>query len=182
VGFCDRQVPHRLDLKSFGPPLIVIYVMADIGSIGGGYLSCALITRGWSLNAGRKLTLLVCALLVVPIAFAPLVANVWAATLLIGLAAAAHQGWSANLFTLVSDSFPRPAIASVVGLGGMFGAVGGMVIAQVVSHVLQWTNNSYAIPFLIAACAYLMALAIIQLLVPRVGERGRAETTMPSPR
>src|SRR4029079_10685153 len=115
---------HGLDLKNFGLPLVVIYLIADFGSIAGGWLSSTLIKRGWSINAGRKTAMLVCAMLVTPIVFAAETSNLWVAVILIGLAAAAHQGWSANIFTIASDTFPRHALGSVVGLGGMAGAVG----------------------------------------------------------
>jgi ACS family hexuronate transporter-like MFS transporter len=95
------------------------------------------------------------------------VTGLWPATLLIGLATAAHQGFSANLFTLTSDLFPSRAVGSVVGIGGMAGAVGGMVIAVVVGHILQWTN-SYMIPFFIAASAYIVALLAIHTLSPKL--------------
>jgi MFS transporter, ACS family, aldohexuronate transporter len=159
------QRNHGLDLKSIGLPLIVIYLVADVGSIGGGWLSSALIKRGMSVNHGRKIAMLVCALAVVPIVFASRTSNLWVAVGLVSVAAAAHQGWSANLFTLVSDTFPRRAVGSVVGLGGMAGAVGGMLISIVVGEVLQRTH-SYVPIFLIAGFAYLAALVIIQLLVP----------------
>ena len=108
-----------------------------------------------------------CALCVVPVAGVLRVYGLWPATLLIGLAAAGHQGFSANLFTLSSDLFPSRAVASVVGVGGMAGAIGGMLIAEVVGHVLQWTG-SYVIPFFIAGSAYLAALLVIHLLSPRL--------------
>jgi ACS family hexuronate transporter-like MFS transporter len=158
---------HGLNLLELGPPLVVIYLMTDVGSIGGGWLSSALIRRGWSVNAGRKLALLVCAVCVVPIFAASEVAGLWEAVLLIGLAASAHQGWSANLYTLVSDTMPRQAVSSVVGIGGMAGAVGGIFIAQLAGYVLTWTGE-YRLLFAIAAGAYLLALAIIQVLVPRL--------------
>jgi ACS family hexuronate transporter-like MFS transporter len=109
--------------------------------------------------------MLLCALSVVPIVFAYRVESLWGAVLLIGLAAAAHQGFSANLFSLASDIFPTQAVGSVVGVGGMAGALGGIVMAKIVGYVLQWTG-SYMIPFLIAGAAYLVALAIIQVLTP----------------
>jgi MFS transporter, ACS family, hexuronate transporter len=115
----------------------------------------------------RKVALLVCALSVVPVVFAYRVESLWGAVLVIGLAAAAHQGFSANLFTLTSDLFPVQAVGSVVGIGGMAGAIGGMFMAKIVGYVLQWTG-SYMIPFFIAGTAYLLALAIIQVLVPRL--------------
>jgi ACS family hexuronate transporter-like MFS transporter len=146
---------------------VAIYLIADVGSIGGGWLSSTLIKRGWSLNAARKTAMLVCALAVVPIIFASRAQNVWVAVALVGLAAAAHQGWSANVFTLVSDTFPRQAVGSVVGLGGTAGAIGGMLIAKLTAYILQ-TTGSYLIVFFIAGFAYLVALLIVQLLMPRI--------------
>jgi ACS family hexuronate transporter-like MFS transporter len=158
---------HGIDLKNIGPPLVTIYLLADVGSIGGGWLSSWLIKRGKSLNFARKTTLLVCALCVVPVFAASQVTDVWLAVLLIGLAAAAHQGFSANLYTLVSDTVPRKAVSSVVGIGGMAGAIGGMLIALLVGYILAWTHN-YLIPFCIAASAYLVALGIIHWMLPRL--------------
>ena len=158
---------HGLSLKDFGLPLAVIYIIADVGSIGGGWLSSALIKRGWSVNAGRKTAMLICAIAVVPIVFAAQTTNLWVAVLLIGLAAAAHQGWSANIFTTASDMFPRSAVGSVVGIGGMAGAIGGMLIARLVGEILERTG-SYVPIFIIAGSAYLVALLIIQLLAPRL--------------
>ena len=157
---------HGLNLTALGPPLVMIYLMTDIGSIGGGWLSSALIRRGMEVLAARKIALLVCALLVVPIFLAPRVANLWAATFLIGLAASAHQGFSANLFTLVSDTMPRDTISSVVGLGGMAGAIGGMGVAQAAGYVLQY-SGSYVPLFTAAAGAYLLALLLMHLILPR---------------
>ena len=159
------QREHGLRLTQIGLPILVIYLISDIGSVAGGWLSSGLIRRGFSVNAGRKWAMLVCAICVLPIAAVYRISGLWPTTLLIGLAAAAHQGFSANLFTLTSDLFPSRAVGSVVGIGGMAGAVGGMLIAQIVGHVLQWTN-SYMIPFFIAASAYLVALLMIHLLSP----------------
>src|SRR3954464_12739728 len=150
-----------------GPPLVAIYLIADIGSIGGGWLSSRLIQRGWTVNAGRKTAMLACALSVVPMVFASGAKDLWVAVALISVAAAAHQGWSANLYTLVSDMFPKQAVGSVVGFGGMAGAVGGMLIAKLTGYILQATG-SYVPVFLIAAFAYVVALAIIHILVPRL--------------
>jgi len=130
-------------------------------------ISSSLIKRGWSVNAGRKLAMLICALAVVPIVFAARTSSLWTAVLLIGLAAAAHQGWSANMFTIASDMFPRRAVGSVVGIGGMAGAVGGMLIARLVGEILQRTG-SYVPIFIIAGSAYLVALLLIHLLAPRL--------------
>ena len=157
---------YNLDLAHLGPPLIVIYTMSSIGSIGGGWLSGAFISRGWSINKGRKTVMLICALLIVPIVFASAVPEWWA-VLLIGLATAAHQGWSANLFTTVSDMFPRKAVGSVVGLGGMAGSVGGMLIATAAGFILQFTG-SYVSLFIMAGAAYVIALFVFNLLVPRI--------------
>ena len=161
------QREHGLRLTQIGLPILVIYLISDVGSVGGGWLSSGLIRRGFSVNTGRKWAMLACAVCVVPIAVVYRLSGLWPATLLIGLAAAGHQGFSANLFTLTSDLFPSRAVGSVVGIGGMAGAVGGMLIAQIVGHVLQWTN-SYMIPFFIAASAYLIALLIIHLLSPQL--------------
>ncbi len=161
------QKNHGLDLKTFGIPLAIIYIIADVGSIGGGWISGALIKRGWSINAGRKIAMLICALAVVPIVFASMTSNLWIAVILIGIAAAAHQGWSANIFTTASDMFPKQAVGSVVGIGGMAGAIGGMFIAKLVAYILE-TTGSYVPIFAIAASAYLIALLVIHLLAPRL--------------
>jgi ACS family hexuronate transporter-like MFS transporter len=158
---------HGLDLIHLGPPLVVIYLMTDVGSIGGGWLSSHLLKRGWSVNAARKTALLVCALCVVPICLASWVSGLWAAVFLVGLAASAHQGFSANLYTLVSDTVPRQAVSSVVGIGGMAGSIGGMLIAKLTGYVLEWTHN-YFLLFALAASAYLIALLMIHLLLPRL--------------
>jgi MFS transporter, ACS family, aldohexuronate transporter len=161
--FLNRN--YGLNLLSAGPPLVAIYLIADVGSIGGGWLSSALLKRGWSVNAARKTAMLVAALAVVPIVFASVAANLWVAVLLVGIAAAAHQAWSANLFTLSSDMFPRHAVGTVVGFGGMAGAVGGMLIAKLTGYILEATG-SYVPVFIIAGVAYLTALAIVHLLAP----------------
>jgi ACS family hexuronate transporter-like MFS transporter len=159
------QREHGLHLTQIGLPILVIYVISDAGSVAGGWLSSNLIRRGVSVNAARKSAMFVCALSVLPIAIVYRISGLWPATLVIGLAAAGHQGFSANLFTLASDLFPSRAVGSVVGIGGMAGAIGGMLIAEIVGHVLQWTG-SYVVPFFIAASAYLIALMFIQILSP----------------
>ncbi|MGC0771707.1 MAG: MFS transporter [Candidatus Acidiferrum sp.] len=161
------QSKHGLALTGLGVPVTVIYVISDVGSVAGGWLSSSLIKRGHSVNAARKIAMLICAVGVIPVVFAYRVESTWSAVWLIGLAAACHQGFSANLFTLTSDMFPARAVASVVGIGGMAGAIGGFFIATLVGHVLQWTG-SYMIPFVIAGSAYLLALAVIHLLSPRL--------------
>ncbi|HEY4425506.1 MAG TPA: MFS transporter [Pyrinomonadaceae bacterium] len=159
---------HGLDLTTIGPPLIAIYLIADIGSIGGGWLSSTFIKRGWSINRSRKTAMLICALMVTPIIFAANVKNLWAAVALIGLAAAAHQGWSCNLFTTTSDMFPRQAVGSVVGIGGMAGALGGATMAVGTGYILQSTGQNYSIIFTIAGTLYLIALLVIHVLVPNL--------------
>lgn len=158
---------YGLDLKTFGPALIAIYLLADVGSIAGGWFSSFLIKRGWSVNAGRKSAMLLCALCVLPVSLAIYAENLVIAVGIIGLAAAAHQGWSANLFTLASDLMPRRAVASVVGLGGMAGAVGGMLMATYAGYVLE-NVGSYTPIFLLIGSMYLIALAVIHALVPRL--------------
>jgi MFS transporter, ACS family, aldohexuronate transporter len=158
---------YGLSLLELGPPIIVIYLVADIGSVGGGWFSSSLLHRGWSVNAARKTAMLLCALAVVPIIGASNVKSMWGAVALISLAAAAHQGWSANIFTLTSDMFPRQAVGSVVGVGGTAGAIGGMLIAKITGYILQ-TTGSYLPVFIIAGTTYLVALGIIHLLVPRL--------------
>jgi ACS family hexuronate transporter-like MFS transporter len=161
------QRKHGVAFIRIGVPILVIYLMADVGSVAGGWFSSWLIHHGKSINLARKSAMLVCAICVVPIVFAYRVHSMWDAVLLIGLAAAGHQGFSANLFTLTSDTFPAQAVGSVVGMGGMAGAIGGMLIAKIVGYTLQWTG-SYMVPFLMAGCAYLLALAAIQILTPKL--------------
>jgi ACS family hexuronate transporter-like MFS transporter len=163
--FLQRR--HGLSLLKIGLPIVVIYLMADGGSVAGGWISSALIRRGHTVNFSRKMAMLICAVAVVPIVFAATVSSTWAAVFLIGLAAAAHQGFSCNILTLPSDMFPGKAVASVAGIGGMAGAVGGMLIAKVVGYILQWTG-SYAIPFAIAGSAYLIGLAAVHLISPKL--------------
>ncbi len=158
---------YGVDLTGMMLPLLVIYNVATLGSVCGGWFSSFLIKHGWSANGARKLAMLICALAVVPIVFAAHAANLWSGVLLVSLAAAAHQGWSANIFTTASDMFPRRAVGSIVGFGGMAGAVGGMLIAKIVGYVLQWTG-SYLPVFVIAGSAYLVALAVIHVLAPKL--------------
>jgi ACS family hexuronate transporter-like MFS transporter len=163
--FLNRN--HGVNLSSVGLPLITIYLIADVGSIGGGWMSSSLIKRGWSINAARKTAMLTAAVAVLPMFFAAQASSLWVAVALIGLAAAAHQWWSCNVFTLASDMFPRQAVGSIVGFGGMAGAVGGMLIAKLTGALLQWTG-SYVPVFVISASAYLVALLIVHVLVPRL--------------
>jgi ACS family hexuronate transporter-like MFS transporter len=158
---------YGLTLQTLGLPLIAIYLLADVGSVGGGWLSSMFIKRGWSINKGRKAAMLICALCVTPIVFAAQANSLWMAVGILGLATAAHQGWSANLFTTTSDMFPRRAIGSVVGLGGMAGSIGGMLISTATGLILEFTG-SYVTIFLVAGSVYLLALLVFQLLVPKL--------------
>ena len=156
----------KLDLKQVGVPFLVIYLVSDGGSIFFGWLATHFIGMGWSVNRARKTTMLICALCVVPIVFASMTSSIVLAIALIALATAAHQGWSANLFTTVSDQFPRRAVGSVVGLGGMMGGLGGALLAEKVGFIIN--TGGYVPLFAIAASAYLLALGVMQLLSPRL--------------
>jgi ACS family hexuronate transporter-like MFS transporter len=162
---------YGLTLDKIGPPLIIVYLAADVGSVGGGWLSSALLKRGYTVNSARKVAMLVCALSVTPIVFAASASNLWLAVALLSLATAAHQGWSANLFTLTSDMFPRRAVGSVVGIGGTAGGIGGMLVATASGYILEWTG-SYMSLFIIAGSMYLVALAVIQFLSPKLEPAG----------
>ncbi len=159
---------HHIDLKGSALPIFVIYQIATVGSVAGGWLPARLMAKGWTLNRARKTAMLVPALCVLPIVFAPRVSSMWLAVVLIGLAAAAHQAWSANLVTFSSDMFPKRAVGSVVGIGGMGGAVGGMFIALAVGQILTATGGSYVVIFAMAGTAYLIAFGVIHLLVPTI--------------
>lgn len=156
-----------VDLRTIGIPMVIVYLLADVGSVGGGWLSSALIKRNWSVNAARKTAMLVCAILILPVAIAPHVTGQWVAVILIGIAAAAHQGFSANIFTISSDMFPRKAVGSVVGIGGFAGAIGGFFM-NLGAGWLKQNTGSYEIMFAIAGVVYLLALLIMHLLVPKL--------------
>jgi ACS family hexuronate transporter-like MFS transporter len=157
---------YGVDLKNYGPPLVAIYVMADIGSVLGGWRSTHLLKTGLGLGRARKMAMLACAFFALPVAGAMYASNLWLAVLLIGLAYAAHQGFSANLYALPSDLFPRWAAGSIVGLGGLSGALGGMLMSKYAANVLQ-TIGSYTPIFVFASVAYLFALLVVHLIVPR---------------
>jgi MFS transporter, ACS family, hexuronate transporter len=161
------QETFHLNLSESRKPIVAVYVVSIAGSVGGGWISAHLLRRGKSANFARKMALLICALAVVPVAYAPFAHNLWAVVALVGLAAAAHQGWSANLFTVPSDTFPKAAVASVVGIGGMIGAIGGAILQTVTGYVVKLTN-SYVPMFVLACSGYLVALLVIQLLAPKL--------------
>ena len=156
---------HGLTIDKLGLPLIVIYLVADGGSIFGGWLSSFLIKRGMPVPRARKVALLLFALTVTPIVFASRVESLWGAVALVCMATASHQAWSANVYTLISDMFPRSAVASITGMAGFGGAVGGILIAKTAGYVLQFTH-SYLPLFIIAGSAYLVAFAVLQILTP----------------
>jgi ACS family hexuronate transporter-like MFS transporter len=158
---------YNLDLKSFGPPLVAIYVLSDIGSVVGGWGSSKLMKAGRTANVARKTTMLICAVAVTPIVFAQFVSHLWIAVAIIGLATAAHQAWSANLMTLPSDLFPRIAVGSAVGIGGMAGAVGGMLMSKYNGYILD-VFGSYQPIFALAGGAYIVGIAVIHFLSPRL--------------
>lgn len=158
---------HGITLDKIGPPLIVIYLVSDLGSIGGGWLSSWWIRRGRSVDFARKATILIAGLMVVPIVFAAQTEALWGAVALISLATAAHQGYAANIFTLVSDIYPKEAVGSMVGLSGMAGAIGGMLVATLVGWLLE-TTGSYMLIFSLAGSAYLVAWLILRLGIPRI--------------
>ncbi|MEI8205193.1 MAG: MFS transporter [Bacteroidota bacterium] len=158
-----------LNLKEIGLPFFTIYLASWGLGIFLGWLSSKFMEMGWDLNKGRKFGLLACALFAVPVMLVPHTDNMWLAVGLIALAAGGHCGWSANVFSLMSDIFPKKAIGSVAGFGGFAGAVGGAVAAFSVGKILQNIGvDGYAIPFAVAGCGYLIALLIIHLLVPRI--------------
>jgi ACS family hexuronate transporter-like MFS transporter len=157
-----------IKLSGIALPLIAVYVTADIGSIGGGWLSSALIERGWSVNRARKTAMLAMAILILPTALAGKANSAWVAIGVVAVAAAAHQAWSANVYTLASDMFPRSAVGSVVGIGAFAGAMGGVVFQRAVGRLLDANGGNYAPIFAVCGTAYLVAWMLIQLLSPKL--------------
>jgi ACS family hexuronate transporter-like MFS transporter len=156
---------HGLDIKAIAWPLVTIYLISDVGSIAGGWMSSTMMKRGISMNAARKIAMLICALFALPMFFAASAANVWVAVLIIGLATAAHQGFSCNLYTLPGDVFPRSAVGTVIGIGGALGGVGGILFSRYVGEVLD-RIGSYTPIFVVAGSIYLIALLVIHLITP----------------
>ena len=166
-GFLSKR--FDVNLMDAMLPLIAIYCMADIGSVGGGWLSSHLIKRGVKTLRARKITFLVCGLCVLPVFLAADVTNLWLAVLLIGVAASAHQGYSANVYTIVSDTMPQSAVASVVGIGGFCAYIVSMFVSMGVGRLLDATNGNYRILFGIASSLYLIGLVIMHLILPKTG-------------
>lgn len=159
---------YKVDLSHVGLPLVTIYSASSVGSIGGGYISSFLLRKGATLNRSRKTAMLVCALTVTAAIFVGHAGSLWIAVGLVSVAAAAHQGWSANLFTLTSDLLPKSAVASAVGLGGMAGSFAGSLAAYLTGRWLDFSDKSYGPLFVVAGSMYLIALIVIQLIVPKM--------------
>ncbi len=188
-GFYQFFVPDflgkrfSLDTQATGWWTGAFFALAAIGGVLGGWMAGKLMGRGWSVNAARKVSLLVCAVCVVPVFLAPFAGTVWLAVLIVGLAGSAHQGWSANLFSIVGDTIPKAAISSVVGLGGFVAYFTGGFVNGFTGEILAYTkthgidffglgdSSGYLLVFGYFAGMYLLSLAAIQLLVPRLGER-----------
>lgn len=159
---------YSLNLSQSSLPLMCIFLVAGLGGIAGGWLFSVLLRRGWTLNAARKVSFLICGLCAVPVFGAPLAPNYIIAVVVLALAAAAHCGYAANLYALATDLVPAKAVASLVGIGGMAGAVTGIFFAQFISRVLSLTHNNYMAPFAVAASSYLLGLAGMHLLLPNL--------------
>jgi MFS transporter, ACS family, hexuronate transporter len=158
-----------VDIKNIGLPFLIIFIMADAGSLLGGLASGSLIRRGWTINKSRKMTMLVCAIIILPVSLVPVIADKWLAVLLIGLGAAGHQSWSINSYTLVPDVFPKKAVASVIGIGKMVGVAVAIIADLALGAVLDKANNSgYLWAFTIAGLSYLIVLVFVHLLMPRM--------------
>jgi ACS family hexuronate transporter-like MFS transporter len=164
--FLDAK--YGVQLAQLAMPIIVIYLIADVGSVGGGWLSSAFIKRGWSVNRARKTVMLAMALLIVPTTFASQAPSMWAAVVIVGIAAAAHQAWSANVYTLASDMFPKSAVGSVVGIGAFAGAMGGVAFQRMTGRVLEANGSDYTPIFVVCGLAYVTAWTIIHALAPRL--------------
>jgi len=158
---------YNLDLEHFGPPLVVVYLVSDVGSISGGWLSSRLLRLGFTLNRARKLTMLLASVLVMPVMFAAHANTVWLAVTIVGIATAGHQAFSATLYTFPSDVFPKQAVGTVVGIGGTAGAIGGMLMAKYAGWVLGGIG-SYTPIFIVAAGVYILALSVLHRLSPRL--------------
>jgi ACS family hexuronate transporter-like MFS transporter len=165
--YLNQQYKLGISVTELGAPLIVIYLSADVGSIIGGALSSAMIGRGMRPIPARMLSMLICALCIVPIVFASSASGLWMAVLYISIAIAAHQAWTANIWALVMDMSPKNAVASVFGFGGMFSAIGGMFMTQIVGYVLTKTHNNYSLLFMMIPTAYLIALVWVYFVAPR---------------
>lgn len=164
----------KLNLSKPSPELVIVYTATTVGSIGGGYLSGYFIKKGWPVFRARKTAMLIFAFAVMPIMAAQYTTNIWQAVVLISLAAAAHQAWSANIFTTASDMFPKKAVSSVVGIGGMAGSVGGILFPLLVGIILDNykaagnIGGGYNVIFIICGFAYLLAWGVMHVFSPKM--------------
>jgi MFS transporter, ACS family, hexuronate transporter len=158
---------HGVNIKEVVLPLIIIYTMAAIGGIGGGWFSYFFIKKGRSINYSRKAAVLICALIVLPIMFVTQIHNIWIAVILIAFAAGGHQGWASNIFTIVSDIYPKEAVGSMIGLSGFAGAIGGALSATFIGLLLDKTG-SYFLIFLLASTVYVMNWLILRIFIPKI--------------
>lgn len=165
--YLNQQYNLGISITAMGLPLMVIYLMADVGSVAGGALSSFMISRGKAAIPARLLSMLICAICIVPIVFAASASSLWSAVFFISIAIAAHQAWTANIWSVAMDATPKNAIGSVYGIGGMCGAIGGMFMTQLVGHILTVTNNNYSVLFTMIPCTYFVALAWVYFVVPR---------------
>jgi ACS family hexuronate transporter-like MFS transporter len=165
-GFLSQR--FGVKISGLALPILIIYTLASIGSILGGWIAGVFLQRQWTTNAARKTALLLCALAVTPVVFTPITNNYWLAVVLVGIACAGHQGWSANIFTTASDMFPKAAVASVTGIGGFGGAIAGWAMGRWVGGLLNAQSGNYLPIFAVAAAIYLVALLIVHLLVPNL--------------
>lgn len=164
--FLDAK--YGIKLATVAAPIVFVYVVADFGSVFGGWLSGALMRRGWTANRARKTTMLIAALAIVPTMLAPRVESMWAAVAIVSIAVASHQWWSANMFTMATDLFPRRAIGAVIGIGTCMGSAGGFFFQRATGRILQANGNDYVPIFVVCGLAYVVALAVIHLLSPRL--------------
>ncbi|HCW07819.1 MAG TPA: MFS transporter, partial [Cytophagales bacterium] len=160
----NESLDQKLDLKNIGIPFLLIYLISDAGSIFFGWLSSKFISKGWEIGKARKTTMLICALSVTPIVFASTTNSIYVAVALIALATAAHQGWSTHVYTMGSDLFPKSNVSSVIGIGGTFGAISGILLASTAGLIR--VKFGYVPLFMMASVNYLLALGIVQLLIP----------------
>jgi MFS transporter, ACS family, hexuronate transporter len=156
---------HGINIREVVLPLIIIYLFSSLGGIGGGWISSKLIKSGKNINYSRKMAVFICACFVVPLMFVTRTDNIWVAVVLISLAAAGHQGWASNIFTIVSDIFPKSSVGTMTGLSGFAGAAGGALSASFVGFLLQ-TTNSYFLIFTVASVMYLVNWLILIVFIP----------------
>jgi ACS family hexuronate transporter-like MFS transporter len=161
---------YDVDLKVVLLPMILMYLLSDVGSIAGGWFSSRLIQQGRTPNFARKVTMIIAGLCVLPLLFVTGVSNMWLAVLLIGIALAGHQAFSTNLLSIPPDMFPKRAVGSVIGLGGFAGGIGGMIMAKSTGLVLDATQGNYTIIFAMCTTVYFLAVAAIHLLSPRLAK------------